>query len=227
MDYAVIAGAVLLTALLAALPLFSPPDWAEDLGDRKLWTKLALSTGLLGAGLAVGGGLALRDAPFFLFLAGSVALGLFTVVTFQSAVTDYRLRLVDRRMLNLATAVTAVLGLAALVSMQAVVTAAVSVSLLLFAAVVYLFVFSVGASDARAVALVATAAVPVMGWNGFVWASLLAGVSFMAIGLGVAFIKRTMKSSFPAVPMLLFPYWIVLALTPFMLLPFAFPSLAV
>lgn len=203
---------------LAALPVISPPEWADDL-SRSTWIKAAVIAGLLGSAVAVAAVVQLGSEDLFKLLATVFGGALLTVVFVVSLVTDYKLRLVDRRQLNIASLVTGVFGLAHLVNSGDWLTGAVTAAMLLFAAVIYLFVFSVGASDARAVCLVATAAVPVIAWNGFLWASLGAGVYFILIGFTVAFVKRTMKSSFPAVPMLLFPYWLTLVISLFYTLP--------
>lgn len=207
------------------------PEWSEDFGDNRAWRKLGListTASLVAIVINLYGSSAFVNynsvSSVLHVWAVTVLIAILTTATVQSVATDMKLRLVDRKMLNASTLVSVPFAALAYsvsgwLKIDLWVTLGVSVGMLLFAAFVYIFVFSIGASDARALALVAVAALPVLGWSGYIWATLAAGVFFMITGFTVAFVKRSVRESFPAVPMLLGPYCVFAVLSSLIFLP--------
>lgn len=216
--FLVLTISTLLTVAGGVLPLLFPTDWEQEKYDVIPWRKTGIVSIVLGlfAILIVGLGLG-KDASLALLLSGTLAAGLITVCLVYSLVTDWTLRLVDRRLLNGSSLLLVGPSIYLLISEKDIITAAVALMFLTFATFIYLFIYSIGASDVRALVLVSTGAIPFIGFSGFIWGSLFAGIYFVIIGLSVAFYQRTMRASFPAVPMLIFPYWLMIVIAPFVM----------
>ena len=226
----VTAIAVLLSAatVLAVgwLPVARPPVWAkskedggpgapEEWSTSAHWRRLApwpIAAALLAIAVVT---VPLVGDNFFRALAITMSTGVVTLSFAYSAITDLKIRLVDRRVLNWSLLASAVTSTAYLVYAWDPVTAITAGIMYLLGAIVYLFMPAVGASDARALMLIGVAAVPPIGWAGFVWGTYLSAAFFIIAGVAMAMVKRRMKISVPAVPILLGPYLVMVMYSAF------------
>lgn len=220
----------LLAALLPAatviaigwLPVVSPPAWAkpkeedgpgapEKWSTSAHWRRLApfpIVTALAAVGVVL---VPLADDDtYFRTLSVAMSTGVVTLVFMYSLITDLQIRLVDRRIMNWAMLASAVTSVAWLVSYWSPLTAITAAVVWFLGALAYLFLPSLGASDARALMLIGIAAVPPVGYFGFMWGTILASMLFIVVGFGTAILKRRMKISIPAVPILLGPYLLMI-----------------
>lgn len=224
MNFLILGLTVLLTAALASLPLARPAEWADDLGNKKAWTKLFIFALLTSLATLLVGAAPRLDADLLKFVALCLGVSLTSVAFFYSVVTDFKLRKADRRLAQITLAIASVPALGLMVRESDWITASASISLAIVACVAYLFGGRhVGAGDARALFIISLVLLPLMGWEAFMWASAFLGVSFIVIGFAVAAVRKTAKTSFPAVPMLIFPYLAALVIASY----YDFPPLLI
>lgn len=201
---------------MGKLTLWRELDWESEHYDSIPWSALSLIAGILGVAATgwVGLGLPQVDTPLQSATAGLLA-GILTVLFIHSLCTDLKTRLVDRRPVQLGICLSIIPAIAYCVSQGDYIILGASALLLMFAAFLYIvFINAIGAGDARALMLLAVTATPVLGVAGFAWGGIFAAAMFLLYGFGVSAWKRSSKVSTAAVPLLLFPFWLVLVLTP-------------
>lgn len=232
---AALVGTILVSAVFALWPVFSKdpvpdPDndrWQPTLGEKSKWhteisTKAWNRIGLLALAFAIGSPLlvytGLEDkGDVWRVFASCLAAGLVSVVLAWSW-TDFLVRKVDRRILRFATQITAITGTAYLITHWDKFTAIAAVAMILLGMFVYTFVRTIGASDARALILIGTGVVPIVGMSGFILSMYGVAFLFILFGATMIMIKKSINPevSFPAVPMLLFPFVGILTFSSYM-----------
>lgn len=215
---AILAASILIDVVLAFfVVLFKIPKWSEEKWERSQWIKMCSFTAISGVAASILVAYGVRNVvdDLWLQMTGVIATGVMTVTFLEATITDFKFRNVDRRLLNSASIITAIFGIPLLIMNGDWITTSVTIALLVFSAFAYLILIrAVGASDARALALIGVGAVPFIGYTAFVYSSVFAGIFFIIAG-GAVFIIKKKNASMPAVPMLIFPYWIMMLIVPF------------
>lgn len=203
------------------------PGWADQLDDgesKKTWKRLNLRSGILAFFLsALTAALLLNsDLDTVSTVMGTTAVATIGFVFFQSAVTDWRLRFVDRGTVRVATWLALLTGIFYYVYqvnegvIAGIEAGAWIIVFLVASALMYFPGF--GASDARAIALAVAAALPVVGVAGIVFSMVFYMVS--AVGFVIWVVAKYRVSSIayvqhisiPAVPFLLVPFLLFIVL---------------
>lgn len=214
-------AAIAVVVSLAIFSMVRPPAWLHKYeGD---WKKTNLLSVLLAAVLAGVSVAAWASTSLLPLTAIAVSTGCLTFACGQAASTDPRLRLVDRRMLTLATLPPLALHTLVLWGSGSPVLTGWIILMLVSAALIFL-PGVMGPSDGRALFLVAAAAFPPLEFHYFVWGFM----GFLAIALlysfwvaaretkpfAVAPYLRSVitKRSMPAVPMIIAPFALLLPL---------------
>lgn len=208
--------AVLVIAGLCLLFLKFPPEWVHELATP--WSKvLKISTmySILAMGVSQ---LHFREWGSYPRCAATLVMGLLTLLTISSMVTDWQVRKVDRRLLRVA------MGIAACVNFPGFLHSSKGFQTTLFIimlAVCMLFFSNVGASDVRALLFVVVGVIPLIGLDLFIMSIWL----LIAVFVGYTLIEylhenRTVKGYFtsksnnvPMVPLILVPYMFLLPLS--------------
>lgn len=223
-----IGGLLVILALLVCLglmPLWSPPMnpavnhpdnqeeedvWSERI-SRRAWI-LTSTISIILASLSVIF-VAFHWERFnhysdIQFLGFLFATGLAVLVFVQSLVTDVSQRMVDRRLLNFASLALAPTLIFAHWTPPLMMFVG---GTLLFAFVLYIFVMSIGASDIRALVFITltSAAMSPSGLMPVAWAfTIMTALFFVA---GISYYKR---GTVPAVPIIVFPFMLILVTLP-------------
>jgi hypothetical protein len=216
MKYAFLALPLIIISAIGILPILSPSKWAEEFGDRTSWRRLALLAVSLGN--IVGVGIFIATAHFndtLWSLALALSAGLLTVCFNYSVFTDVKLHKVDARILNYSTVITFIINLILVIVHKNYEVGITCGSLLLLCLLAYLFIQSLGAADIFAGALVSVSVVPIAGYFGFMWAAIGVCLLGVAAALGMGMVQRTMKASIPLAPLILFPFLVVVILSPY------------
>lgn len=206
--------------LLAAFSVLSPPAWREEVkGDWKKINGIAALIAAASGGVSAATWASLPSLPL---AAIAVSTACLMFASLQAAVTDPQLRLVDRRMLYVAMLPPLVLHFL-LMKDQGLPFTIWLIFIMVSAALIFLPGL-MGASDGRALLLVAIAAFPPLGTKYFVWG--FAGFILLALLYSVwkaraeatsskplQFLKAIVaKRSVPAVPMIILPFAVLLPL---------------
>ena len=209
-----------LAAALLIFSLASPPEWRERfLGS---WRKINVISATLAAVGAVFSVATWSSTPPLVLTAIAVSTVSLWFATVQSIYTDPALRLVDRRMLYLSMLPPLILHFIALKDSQVMLTSWV---IFMLASGALIFLPGVmGASDGRALLLVAIAAFPILGFRFLTWGF----TGFLLIVICYSIIRAlqdrrqgskdnmlklfTKKRSVPAVPMILAPFAVLIPL---------------
>lgn len=215
----VLLGAAVAVLLYLHSVVFKPV-WADDLKtDWKTINNISVFPTLLMIWVTF---FIFRDLDFWLVTGATVSIAALTYCFTQSAFTDPQVRSVDRRVLYLAMVpplgvhgylLTRVEGNPELILWI----------VLIMASAALVFLPLMGPSDGRALLLASIAAFPILGINWFTYAlfGFVAGLLLynliLAIyrrkTLGVPILKSfAMKTSFPAVPFILFPFVVAIPL---------------
>jgi len=222
---------VILVAIVAGYQYLRPPTWMKEKIGKKKWSTVlvvSVTTSLVYSLFFVP--FVLSDEHLLNYAAFTLAGASATFLLIQTSYTDYLHRVADRRALNFLTLMNLPLVSWLMIEQQNWFVLIVSAGMILLGVFFYLsyyFMERIGTSDIRMMWFVAVAVIPLIGLNGVVWAALITGVEFIVMAAVVAWIKKTLKASFPAVPMLLFPFWTVLMLTIFVELPLMYGSMAI
>lgn len=224
MDLPMLAIALLAAAVaalsLAGFSLATPPAWVEEYKGN--WKNLNLRAALIAA---VSGGVSVAtwaSLPFLPLTAIAVSTACLTFATVQALGTDPQLRLVDRRMLYVA--MLPPLALHFILMRDQGLNFTIWLIFIMVSAALIFLPGLMGASDGRALLLVAVAAFPPLGTRYFVWGFV--GFIFITLAYSVlqarkeaslqtpaAFAKAVIaKRSVPAVPMIILPFAVLLPL---------------
>lgn len=214
-------------AFLTAHSLLRPPAWRERYqGNWARMNFLALLIAVSGAAVTT---VAWANLPLLPLTAVAAASASLTFATVQSLHTDPALRLVNRHMLYLAMVLPLLLHGWVLLPQGGPLVTAWVVFMLAAGALVFLPGL-MGASDGRALLLVAVAAFPPLGFRLLSWGLggflLLAFTYAFATGVREVGLRRPgkllqavgAKKSLPAVPMILAPFALLLPLAGFLTL---------
>jgi len=218
LSIALLAVAAIFSVGFAFFPLKSKVKWHEEL-NGSTWRTLATVAALFAVAAIVVVFLGLpRHDDFWRVFVTSAAVGLTTVVMVYSFWTDIRVRKVDRRILVAAAWATLLTGAAYSITHWDPWTAMAAAGMIILGGLVYAGVPSIGASDARALILIGTAVVPIIGIRGFVDAVYVVCFAFIFFGAAMSIYKKQFNPevSFPAVPILLGPFWVFLVASPYL-----------
>lgn len=202
------------------LSLTHPPQWLFTRNvDMDTWKRLCIGAGIGSFLISASIGSFWWSTGTVGSLAGMVSVAGLVFVFIQSAYTDFRFRLVDRWMLRLMMAFSAMSGVTYLVSFAG----EVEILMYLVVNVVMLtlfFVKGIGSSDVRALVMVSASVVTLLGYEKF----MVCLIAMFALVLGLVVVESvrkgelkrifTAKHSLPMVPFITFPPIVVIALTP-------------
>lgn len=206
---------ILGVAAQGAISFLRKPNWtSQNTGLDSNWKRIALYSTIIGVLFVLGSiPLVLANAlyPFSLVLVGIVSF-----LVFQSFITDFTLRYVDRWIMRIANLIALALGVYLMISYG---TETEIVIFTVFTVVAFAIGFlpGIGDSDGRAFQLMILALFPIYGVDGIKLA--LMGMILSIIGYYVAyssykkeweFKKLFTKLSFPMVPLILTPVLIIL-----------------
>lgn len=203
-------SALAISGLLSFYPKVKPVDWADEIGEASTWNIIHGSAFALATAASAFVAFTWPSDDVLFLLAAAVSAGILSVALVYSAVTDVKARKVDRRVLNGGTALATPFALATLIERQDWTTLITSAVLFALGVVIYLFVFAIGASDARAIMLISVTAIPVVGYFGFMWAVIGCSLLFIVTAVGLGVRHGSFRVSLPAAPVLIAPFWLVL-----------------
>ena len=149
----------------------------------------------------------------------ALSCGVMGFVAVQSFSTDFAFRLVDRRMLRIANAISLIAGLWFLISFTDSINVKIYLLLLLGVTVAF-FIPAIGQSDTRAMQLIVLSIFPVTGLQGISHGFLLTFATILLYGIirgfkeGVGFFGIFTKMSMPMVPLIVAPFTIVVLINP-------------
>jgi len=206
--------AVIVPVGLGIFSIFFKPKWMKDKSLAPSWTKInvaAITVGLLSGCFGW-----FMYKEFGTYISGIAFLNssLLGFSVFQTFFTDFWYRLADRRILNISTLISLLFGIYMTWDIFGKEMLMIY-GILFFLATIVLFIPSIGSSDGRALQLVVSATVPLVGLMGFQWGIVMFLILICAFGIGNAIYKKDLKSlvkkvSMPLVPIILLAFLIVI-----------------
>lgn len=196
------------------------PEWINNDDLRKSWRVVNKWSLAVSALLGVVASFLFLWLPLLPYLFNVVAVSALSFVLVQALFSDFKLRLADRRVLNICNALGFVFGIICLLIAHSYVMLVVYVVLLLCLSCLILFPKSIGMSDVRALLMVVIFVFPVGGFSVLSSSLVYFIVALLLYSVVMMFKSRSFKpligkQSLPMVPIIVAPFLVALLVSAF------------